>query len=170
MPLLASAMSHLCPSRVGTKSEVMWVRVECLGRLLPLGAYCPRGVQPSACAGRLHRQSLPQPGLGSLRNELGCCGLFGECRGTGPLEEMAHAHTQAAHGTQTSAHGTGYTSHATGGATTNGPDATTPPAICQNSEGGGGGGLGGGRIQGPGPAVPRVARTRSTAHVTFTCA
>ena len=32
--------------------------------------------------------------------------------------------------------------HDPGGATTNGPDATTPPAICQNS--GGGGGVGGG--------------------------
>ena len=31
-----------------------------------------------------------------------------------------------------------------GGATTTGPDATYPPAICQNSGGGGGGGGGGG--------------------------
>ena len=61
----------------------------------------------------------------------------------------------------------------TGGATTTGPDATPPPAICQNLWGGGGrswggvqprvggggvpaGGGGGGvcRIQGPGPAAP----------------
>ena len=68
-----------------------------------------------------------------------------------------------------------------GGATTTGPDATTPPAICQNGgvggrwrggklgRGGGvrathyyhmhtsragGGGAGGCRIQGPGPAAP----------------
>ena len=31
-----------------------------------------------------------------------------------------------------------------GGATTNGPDATTPPAVCQNLRGGGGESWGGG--------------------------
>ena len=36
-----------------------------------------------------------------------------------------------------------------GGATTNGPDATTPPAICQNS-GGVGGAIGGGPARGLG--------------------
>ena len=35
-----------------------------------------------------------------------------------------------------------------GGATTTGPDATYPPAICQNSGGGGGGGGGGGQSWG----------------------
>ena len=33
--------------------------------------------------------------------------------------------------------------HEHGGATATGPDATYPPAICQNPGGGGGGGLGG---------------------------
>ena len=48
-----------------------------------------------------------------------------------------------------------------GGATTTGPDATYPPAICQNSGGGGGGGGGGqswggsGRGTGGGPAGGR---------------
>ena len=37
-----------------------------------------------------------------------------------------------------------------GGATTTGPDATYPPAICQNSGGGGGGGGGSGRGSGGG--------------------
>ena len=48
-----------------------------------------------------------------------------------------------------------------GGATTIGPDATHPPAICQNLRGGGGG-QGGGRIQGPGPAAPRGYRHGGT--------
>ena len=50
-----------------------------------------------------------------------------------------------------------------GGATTTGPDATYPPAICQNSGGGGGGGGGGGQswggvrpgVGGGGPAGSR---------------
>ena len=42
-----------------------------------------------------------------------------------------------------------------GGATTTGPDATHPPAICQNLGWGGvGAGGGGGHIQGPGPVAP----------------
>ena len=55
--------------------------------------------------------------------------------------------------------------HATkprGGATTTGPDATYPPAICQNSGGGGaefGGvrpGVGGGQAGGRGEVLPGV--------------
>ena len=37
--------------------------------------------------------------------------------------------------------------HIHGGATTTGPDATHPPAICQNSGGGGGGGGSWGGVQ-----------------------